>query len=84
MDGRQTPQPDQLIDAGCVDAEARRHLFDLEERLVGRLARRGPRQSCGSYGRSYLEKSLPGLRGRVHGRLSQVLDEPSQASRRDR
>jgi hypothetical protein len=82
MDGRQTTQPDQLIDAGDVDTETRRYLFHFEERLVGWLARRGSRQSCeGSQGRGHLEKSLPSLRGCVHGCLSQVLDEPCQVER---
>jgi len=82
MDGRQTTQPDQLIDAGDVDTETRRYLFHFEERLVGWLARRAPWQSReGGQGRGYLEKSLPSLRGRVHGCLSQVLDERRQFER---
>jgi hypothetical protein len=62
MDGRQMTQTDQLVDPGCIEAETRRHVLHLEERLVRRLARRGSRQSReGGQSRGHLEESLPSL-----------------------
>jgi hypothetical protein len=76
MDGRQTTQTDQLVDPGRIEAETRRHILRLEERLVRRLARRGSWQSReGGQGGGHLEEGLSSLGGRVHGRPPQVLDE---------